>query len=716
VFAAPSRPVRWLRAGVGMAAALVPVILAAPVGASHDHGLGLREGGGRVVLVGIPGLRWRDVRPADTPTLWRLLDDAAVATMSVRTVRRSTCPSDGWLSVNAGARAVMERPGGDGAACPDLPRPRATATGYQLPGWAEIVAYNARFSYDPQFGLLGEQAQARGCSLAVGPGAALALADASGRGQRYVPSVGSADFDECPLTLVDLGAVDHATTVREIDKTLATVAQRVPPSAQLLIAGLSDSSFTPFLHAVLARGVGFGRGWLTAPSTRHEGLVQLTDLTPTVLAGLGVEAGPRAVGAVMHSAPGRPADPYETGQRLVDRDTAAQVIRDSADRFFTGLVLGQLIAYPLLALAYRRLKERRRSIAWATAGTALVFAAAPVASFLANLVPWWTFAHPAAVLWATVTGSCVLVGLLALVGPWRPRVFGPPGFVAALTAAVLAVDVIVGSPLQVSSLYGLSALVAGRFYGFGNVAFAVFAMTALLAATWAAATALRRGRKGAAALAVTGIGAAAVVVDGWPAFGADFGGVIAMVPGFAVLAFGVAGVRLSVARMGGVGLVAGAAVSGIALLDWARPPGQRSHLGRFVQQILDGDAGAVLQRKIDANLSSLTRTPPLAVLVPVLVVVLAVIVVRPRQMGFGNLARAYEAEPALRAGLVGCLVTAVLGFAVNDSGIVVPAVALAVAVPLGVAAWAAAAHQRLGTPPPEPPGSAPVPARRAQGA
>jgi len=286
------------------------------------------------------------------------------------------------------------------------------------------------------------------------------------------------------------------------------------------------------------------------------------------------------------------------------------------------------------------------------------------------------------------------VGGVAFLFPWRPRVIGSAGFVAATTATVLAVDVLAGSSLQVSSLYGLSPLIAGRFYGFGNIAFAVFAVSALLAATWAASWLLDFGRPGAAAVAVAAVGAVAVVVDGWPSFGADFGGVLALVPGFVLLALGVAGARISAWRIAAVAAGTAAAAGAIALADWARPAAERSHLGRFVQQVIDGDAGAILGRKIDANVSSLVQRPGLGLLVPVALLVAAVIVLYPDRLGIRTPTRAYAQEPALKPGLVACLVTAVLGFAVNDSGVIVPAVALAVAAPLGVAVGAAAARQR----------------------
>ena len=48
----------------------------------------------------------------------------------------------------------------------------------------------------------------------------------------------------------------------------------------------------------------------------------------------------------------------------------------------------------------------------------------------------------------------------------------------AIADAVLALDVMTGSRLQLSSLMGLQPVVAGRFYGMGNPTFALFATAA----------------------------------------------------------------------------------------------------------------------------------------------------------------------------------------------------------------------------------------------
>lgn len=75
-------------------------------------------------------------------------------------------------------------------------------------------------------------------------------------------------------------------------------------------------------------------------------------------------------------------------------------------------------------------------------------------------------------------------------------------------------------------------------------------------------------------------------------------------------------------------------------------------------------------------------------------------------MGASALGRAYALAPALRAGLIGALACALIGFLMNDSGIAIPAMALTVAVPLTLAASVRA----LALSPPTTPGRSSTPA------
>jgi hypothetical protein len=108
-------------------------------------------------------------------------------------------------------------------------------------------------------------------------------------------------------------------------------------------------------------------------------------------------------------------------------------------------------------------------------------------------------------------------------------------------------------------------------------------------------------------------------------------------------------------------------------------------MGRFFGQLVEGDSLPWLERKFTAMAHTFGNPTLLPVVVGGFLFVLLVLH-RPGRAGAGGLQRAYERAPMLRAGLSGAFVTAVVGGAVNDSGIAVPALALAVAVPLALAA------------------------------
>ncbi|TDC62515.1 hypothetical protein E1200_25520, partial [Actinomadura sp. GC306] len=95
----------------------VPAGAAGPESASQG---GLAAIDGRVVIIGVPGLLWSDIGERETPALWELTGRGAAASLSVRTTRLNTCPTDGWLTVSAGQRSRL--PHGD-CALPAAPIP-----------------------------------------------------------------------------------------------------------------------------------------------------------------------------------------------------------------------------------------------------------------------------------------------------------------------------------------------------------------------------------------------------------------------------------------------------------------------------------------------------------------------------------------------------------------------------------------------------------------
>ena len=258
----------------------------------------------------------------------------------------------------------------------------------------------------------------------------------------------------------------------------------------------------------------------------------------------------------------------------------------------------------------------------------------------------------------------------------------------------------------------------------------------------------RPSRTGAALAAIALIGLAVAGVDALPSMGADFGGVLSFLPALFLLMILVARIRLSVSRMLTIGGITVAAAAAIAVLDWMRPAESRTHLGKFVQSISDGELAEVLSRKLGTNVrllfSSTHRWVVLAGLVLFACVLVDLIRARPeervghgeRAMPAGGASREAgrsegdrsqgDARPEgggsapggvhglaalsrcrafmrrtwgftapvdegvrvpLRMGLLSAGLCLLLAFALNDSGIVLPGMAVILVMPGLVALW-----------------------------
>jgi hypothetical protein len=651
-----------------------------------------------VVVVGISGLRWSDVSPTATPTLWRLAGQGSVGSLVDYAVKPLTCPADAWLTLNAGARAQSEH---TNAACGAFPAVIPAGAGATVPAMGALEAYNNQFHNSPNWGLLAQKTL--GCATAVGPGAALALASKSGDVASYLPS--AADLTagvlaRCPLTVVDLGTIgsaERSSALASADAELARIAADLPAGSTLLVAAPGATTKPPHLQLALVNGPGYQAGLLDAASTRQPGMVVLTDLTPTVLGWLGATRPADAVGAQITR--GDRGSLSSTVQSLAGRDAAEQVWRDTHDEFFWAYALADAAVLGGIGLAFWGAAEdrrRRRARWWRVAG---VFAASvPAGTFLANLVPWQTSEHPAAWLYVTSVAVAAFVARVALAGPWRRHWLGPFGAVCLFTLVVLGIDVMTGSRLQLETPFGLSVLEAGRFYGIGNEALGIYGISGLVAAGWLALVALRRSASSGpssrrlAVLAVAVVAVFAVFASGWPGFGGKVGGTIAMVPCFALLALAVAGIRLNWRRVLLVAVSGLALFAVFALINYFVPVTGKSDIGSFAGSSLHGHSGGLLLRKINSNIGSLSVNA-FSPLIPIVVVVSGLMLWRPAWFGLKTELLAYAAEPLMRPILGVLWLLPVLGWFADDSGVIVPAAVLPFALPLGIALLAAAAYQ-----------------------
>lgn len=661
---------------------------------------------GATVLIGTGGITWTDVSEKATPNLWMLLRDGSSAAMSIRSVETNTCPIDGWLGLSAGDRAAAPRTGTG----PLQRRPCAPIgepSGGVVPGWDTFTQAAASRRFDSKLGLLGEAAEKSNvCIKPVGPGAAVAAAQPEGTADRYSPYSDATllvDMNTCPVTIVDVGSVrdpsdlaeaeqptqgSRAQQIAAVDKRIGDVIDAAPGGADFIVASLSDAGMTERLRLAVARGPHYGPGQLNSPSTRQPGLIQAQDLPATLMSITGIKAPAGLGGTTLTSDPApdnsekRAADRL---QKLVDYDLASHEVHSLVPPFFNTFAYGQLVIYLLVLLVWKGKiggPDTRRRVLGIVRVIAVAAASVPASTFLANLLPWWRFPIPMISIVAAVGLFVALIAYGALRGPWGRAALGPLAFVAAVTVAVLAGDILTGSRLQQSSLMGLQPVVAGRFYGMGNVTFALFATSAILLATAVSSYLVSHRRPRVAALVVVAIAVSAVIIDGAPFWGADGGGPPAFIPGIAYLILSILGLRMTWQRVALIGLGSAGLFFAIAFLDWLRSPDDRSHLGRFIQAIIDGNALDIVIRKGQQNWNILLGNAPLTLLVPAALLFVIYVLARPTSWGSRGLGKAAEKAPTLRAGLIALVITLTIGFLINDSGTAIPAVGATVAVPL----------------------------------
>jgi len=576
-----------------------------------------------------------------------------------------------------------------------------------------LVADNQHFSYDPQWGLLACQgryltrltrcsspAGTGKCSTAIGPGAAIALADAQGEVASYVPGAGAAsrsELNRCALTVVDLGAlptaagasggVARARAVHAADLAAGRIIAELPAGAIIVAAGMGDDT-APHLRALVISGPGFRSGLLAAPSTRQPGMAVIVDLTSSVRGWLGRPTPAGVVGSQISST--RRGALSAAVRTLIGQDTAAQVQRSTIGWFFVGYWLAEGVLFGLITLMLQgsdRDRQRRRRTGYMAAG--VLAGAVPAGTFLASVVPWPQLPHPALLLYALSVAWAAVIAAAALAGPWRRDPFGPPGFVGAVTVAVIGLDVMTGSRLQLGGPFGLSALEAGRFYGVGNDVLGVYAAAGILCAAWAGLAALGRGGGGSGG-ASGGVAAAAavalftVIASGWPGFGAKVGGTIAMVPGFLLLLAAIAGLRITVRRGSLIGVSGLLLVTAFALINYFLPATGPSDIGGFVGHALHGGAGSILQRKITSNAGSLTQTWYTPA-VPVAAVVTGLMIAWPGRLRLTALTDAFGRAWLLRPALTAIWLVEVLGCLADDYGVIVAAIGLPFVLPQVIA-------------------------------
>ena len=449
----------------------------------------------------------------------------------------------------------------------------------------------------------------------------------------------------------------RANALRWTDDDLARVRHAAGPDTLLIVISTIPPSTDWHLAPTVVVGPGVPHGYLHSPSTRRLGLVTITDIAPTVLDALGISPPDQMIGHPLRYHPGA----VDLG-RLRGADRAA-TFRES---IYFPLTIAYIIFQAIIYLLAIVVASPAPAGAAEQGGPSLGRPRNRRVSdrnVLVRAVPNVGDAGAAAFL----VLAAIDVALVALAGRFRRHTMSPLAWVLGATVAVLCVDVATGARLQTSALLGYSPHTAARFTGLGNTAFATLAASTVLLAAIHVQMAARRNE----ALAfVACLFAFVIVIDGAPALGSDVGGILTLVPVFGLTLLVLSGRKISWRALAIAGVVTAALILLAVGLDLLRPPATRTHLGRLVTEI--GSDGwrpllMTMRRKMAVNLRSY-RSPWSWAL---LTIALYMLYVLGWTRGWHEL---LPAKSALRAGIVGTLAAGLVGYAANDSGVVVAAI------------------------------------------
>lgn len=718
---------RTLRlARIVVASAAISLVTAAPLQAQEDCA--------RSVVLALPGVLWSDIERFEPPNILQAIEDGAWGSMSVRTNSSRTSLASGFVTMGAGTRVDGGvTTGGPVEVEGQLDEESTPTEGVRVAGVGEVAAGTSDDGYGARPGALAGALEAPVYALGNGDlgGPAPApigygrwtllsamnpqgVVDAAATGEDLLVDDDAAPygvrtdpdrlsealdgfFGTCGVAFVDQGDLtrfdqrvmalgldevtdDLVSSQREAllasDELVGDLRSRMQPDDLLLIVSPTSPAWAGEAHLGVAIAVGgrFEAGTtMESASTRRRSLVTLPDIAPTVLEHFGVDMPPVMNGRAMVSRPTNDP-PVATMTALDDESVFIDEVKGPLSAIF---VLFQVVVYVLLLLLL--VWRERRGVGSTAARTlqmcGLAVVAFPVSTYLAGVVDGHALGGVAfGALLIAISTALVLIVSVIIRNP-LDRLLA----LVAFTWLVVAVDLVTGSMLQLNTVFGYSPIVAGRFAGAGNIVFAVFGVAAILTG---ALIAYRFSGRAFTMPLIVAIFGATIVIDGAPAYGSDVGGVLALVPALGITLVLLSG-RKPRFRTVVIAGVAGVVVLGLFLVvDLSLPAESQTHLARLYEDTRDRGFGALfdtIERKATANLRVFTSTIWTYFVPPAL---LAMVFLLRRPSGrWQQFAFNY---PKLRAGLIGGLVLAVTGFAVNDSGIVIPAVILSFLVPMAL--------------------------------
>lgn len=419
------------------------------------------------------------------------------------------------------------------------------------------------------------------------------------------------------------------------------------------------------LTPVLFYNHGSVESLLSSTSTKRPGIITNLDIAPTILNFFGCRQTRGFVGSPIKT------DVYP-GARTYLEIIQNKILANYLQRPF--LLKSYVILQIALVLSMLFLIFLRHRLLYWIYPFVLALPAGPLFFLVLPLVPSTSLIARTIVLLAA--GSLVIFIFNRRTGALRSLTV-----LYLLTAAFIAGDLLLGSPLMKSSLLGYDPIAGARYYGLGNEYMGVLLGSGLIGITLLIEILKNHVHRHTTlySFGFIAVLAGLVVLAASPRWGTNVGGGLAFLGSFIILGLLVYRVRLNCQTLALLGIGSLVFLSLLFYFDLQRPVDVQSHIGLTARLIREEGLASLLpifSRKVLMNIKLIHYSLWTRVFLTFLAAT-AFIFSRPP----GLMKKIFAEYPYLRAGSIAGICGSFIALVVNDSGIVAAATAMIFVAP-----------------------------------
>ena len=694
------------------------------------------ESNPKVVIISIPRVTWKMLDNIEVPNINSLIENGSTGSLSILTPGKARSLENGYISISAGNRANAAPASLSTFYSPDEIVDGQVArnifidqrgsikhnnTGAIALNFEYTIVKNSKSLYEPDAGAFATALKANNKTISVIGNADYCSKLIMSCNQRAIAYLGSDNNGEVENAEISRKILNDDLTINNKivkEKTIESIknhdvtavecsdleklyAKRISTSEELaneqmykaikscdgLIGSIKSelnlnkdqiyiiSPVSPRIKEQLTVFVGNGKGikagYATSGITRREGIISLADIAPSILDFYHIEIPNTMIATLLNYKPS--SDTVAEKKDMLISVNEHGLLRDSSFVYVAGsFILIVFLSIVFSIISYKKIPKLRRFTKY------LLYASISMPTITFLIAPFMMMLEKPVYIYIVFAFLTVFSSMLAYHFAKKYKSQMVILVISTITLAVQLLDIITGGNLQLNSYFGYSTVVAGRFAGFGNLAFSIVAISSVVIVAMVKQLAKSKQilNKRWVNIFLLSILMFVLIMDGLPYLGSDVGGVLALTPMVFTVGLMLFNKRIDYKTIFISGFITIITLSIFSLFDLSRPLSERTHLGRFIEVLINGEGKTIIERKILLNIEILSNSL-IATLVIFITIYIIFLFLKPERF----IKKMILENPAYRYIVYPGLIVGILGMLLNDSGVAIPGMMLSIAMP-----------------------------------